>query len=80
MTRMNGLRHPAADGSRHHNASAQVFAEGRRRTRFVWVADLLPDEMTAAIASMMEQGLAAIRRTLEPTREAVNVTSSCDTR
>ena len=28
----------------HHNASAQVFAEGRRRDRFVWIADFLPDE------------------------------------
>src|SRR5215468_2072097 len=29
----------------HHNASMQVFADGPRRSRLVWIADLLPDEM-----------------------------------
>ena len=48
----------------HHNASAQVFdADGA--TRFVWIADLLPNEVAPQIAGMIEQGLAAIRRTLE---------------
>lgn len=49
----------------HYNASAQVFAEGERRTRFVWIADLLPHEMAPGIAGMIEQGLAAIKRHLE---------------
>ncbi len=49
----------------HYNASAQVFAEGERRSRFVWIADLLPHEMGPAIAGMIEQGLAVIKRTLE---------------
>jgi carbon monoxide dehydrogenase subunit G len=49
----------------HHNASAQVFAEGPKRTRFVWIADLLPNEAAPTIASMIEQGLAAVKRTLE---------------
>ena len=26
----------------HHNASAQVFSDGEGRSRFVWIADLLP--------------------------------------
>jgi len=52
----------------HHNASAQVFADGEH-TRFVWIADLLPHEMAPAIATMMEQGLAVIQRTLEGRRE-----------
>jgi carbon monoxide dehydrogenase subunit G len=57
----------SATGGRlsHHNASAQVFGEGEGRTRFVWVADLLPDEMAPAIAAMIEQGIATIRKTLE---------------
>jgi carbon monoxide dehydrogenase subunit G len=56
----------SASGGRltHHNASAQVFADGEH-TRFVWIADLLPHEMAPAIGAMMEQGLAAIRRALE---------------
>ncbi len=49
----------------HYNASAQVFAEGERRSRFVWIADLLPHEMGPAIAGMIEQGLTVIKRTLE---------------
>lgn len=49
----------------HHNASAQVFGEGAEQCRFVWIADLLPDEMAPAIAAMMEQGIAVIRETLE---------------
>jgi carbon monoxide dehydrogenase subunit G len=48
----------------HHNASAQLFADGER-TRFVWIADLLPHELAPAIAEMMDQGLAVMRRTLE---------------
>ena len=31
----------------HHNASAQVFVEGEAAARFVWTADLLPDELAA---------------------------------
>jgi len=59
----------SATGARltHHNASAQVFAEGPARCRFVWIADLLPHEMAPAITGMIEQGLAAIRATLEHT-------------
>ena len=49
----------------HHNASAQVFAEGPGRSRLVWIADLLPDEMAPAIAGMIEDGTAAMKKTLE---------------
>jgi len=48
----------------HHNASAQVFAEGQS-SRVVWIADLLPHEMAPAIAGMIEQGLAAMQQALE---------------
>jgi carbon monoxide dehydrogenase subunit G len=49
----------------HHNASAQVFSDGAGRSRFVWIADLLPHESAPGVAAMMEQGLAVIKRTLE---------------
>jgi carbon monoxide dehydrogenase subunit G len=45
----------------HHNASAQVFDEGGGTTRFVWIADFLPDEHAPAIAAMIEQGMKAIK-------------------
>ena len=55
----------------HHNASAQIFPEGNGRCRFVWIADLLPNEVAPAIAAMIEQGIAVIKQTLERTeREA----------
>lgn len=49
----------------HHNASAQVFADIDSKSRFVWIADLLPDEMAPAVAGMMDQGLAVIKATME---------------
>jgi polyketide cyclase/dehydrase/lipid transport protein len=49
----------------HHNASAQVFPDGDVRTRFVWIADLLPHELAPTIAGMIDQGLAVIKQTLE---------------
>lgn len=49
----------------HHNASAQVFPDRQGECRFVWIADLLPDEVAPAIAAMIEQGMAAIKATLE---------------
>jgi carbon monoxide dehydrogenase subunit G len=50
----------------HHNASAQVFPDGSG-CRFVWIADLLPNDVAPVIAGMMEQGLSVIRETLERT-------------
>jgi uncharacterized protein YndB with AHSA1/START domain len=49
----------------HHNGSAQVFAEGEHATRFVWIADLLPNQLAAGTSEMMEQGTNAIKETLE---------------
>ena len=49
----------------HHNASAQVFPDGEGRTRFVWIADLLPHELAGDVRAMIEQGLAAMKKTLE---------------
>ena len=51
----------------HHNASAQVFPDGDRACRFVWIADLLPDEVAPSIAAMIDQGIAVIKATLEST-------------
>ena len=49
----------------HHNASAQVFSDGEHRSRFVWIADLLPNALAADISGLMEQGTAVIKKTLE---------------
>jgi hypothetical protein len=48
----------------HHNGSLQIFAEDGG-CRAVWIADLLPNELAPAIAAMMDQGMVAMKRTLE---------------
>ena len=59
----------SATGARlaHHNASAQVFDEGDSRCRVVWIADLLPHDTAAPVAAMIDDGLQAMKRTLETT-------------
>ena len=49
----------------HHNASLQVFADGEGRSRVVWIADLLPNELAGYIAGMIEQGMSVMKKTLE---------------
>ena len=49
----------------HHNASMQVFDDGGGRSRVVWIADLLPDEVAPDIRGLIEQGMAVMKRTLE---------------
>jgi hypothetical protein len=49
----------------HHNASLRVFAEGERRSRVVWIADLLPDDLAGPIAGLIDQGMAVMKKTLE---------------
>ena len=57
----------SASGGRlsHHNASLQVFAEDDAHSRLVWIADLLPDAMAQPIAAMIDEGMRAMKRTLE---------------
>jgi Polyketide cyclase / dehydrase and lipid transport len=49
----------------HHNGAAEVLADGDGRTRFIWTADLLPDETAESTDQAMGIGIAAIKRTLE---------------
>jgi hypothetical protein len=55
----------ASERLTHYTASAQVFAASGGSCEVRWIADLLPDEMAPAITAMIEQGLAAMKRTLE---------------
>jgi len=57
----------SASGGRlaHHNASLQVFAEDAAHSRLVWIADLLPNAMAEPIAAMIDEGMRAMKRTLE---------------
>lgn len=48
----------------HHSASFQVVDEGGGRSRLIWIADVLPDEMAPYIAGRMDEGLKVARETL----------------
>ncbi|MEQ8934656.1 MAG: SRPBCC family protein [Amphiplicatus sp.] len=48
-----------------HSASAQVFIEVGGKTRVVWMADFLPNEIEPYISGQMEIGAAAMKNTLE---------------
>ena len=52
-----------SDRLQHHNASFQVFEDGPT-SRVVWIADLLPAAAAATVGAMMEQGVAAMSKTL----------------
>jgi hypothetical protein len=49
----------------HHNASLQIFADGEGRSRLVWIADLLPNELAGTIGGMIEQGMGIMQQTLD---------------
>jgi len=49
----------------HHNGVAQVLAGENGSTRFVWIADLLPDELAAVTEQLMERGIDTVKQTLE---------------
>jgi uncharacterized protein YndB with AHSA1/START domain len=59
-------------GSTHDNSSAQVFADADGRSRFVWIKDVLPDELAPWIDELMEHGISVVKQTLDaPTRSRV---------
>ena len=55
----------------HHNGSIQIFPDGGG-CRLVWIADLLPHELGDYVGGMMEQGCAAMKRTLEQSNPIVD--------
>jgi hypothetical protein len=48
----------------HHNASFQVFANGDG-SRVVWITDLLPNKLADTVRGFVEQGVVAMKRTLD---------------
>lgn len=49
----------------HHNAYFQVFNISDDQSKILWVTDLLPDELHASIAQMVELGYMTIKETIE---------------
>ena len=48
----------------HHAASLQVLPDGSG-SRLVWITDVLPDSLDVPIGTLMDEGIAAMKRTLE---------------
>lgn len=62
------LAYAVIEGSKRvtfHHASMQVFAEGERNSRLLWITDFLPHEQAVSIAMIMERGADVIKQTLE---------------
>ncbi len=57
---------------KHHSASVQIIEESNNSCRFVWTADMLPNELAPFIDSQMDLGMAAMKKTLER-----NKTTAC---
>lgn len=49
----------------HYNGAAQVTPLDDGTCRFTWISDLLPNELAPAIATMIEAGIAAVKRAQE---------------
>jgi hypothetical protein len=47
---------------KQHSASIQIFADGEGRSRMVWIADVLPDEIGPYIDGQMDLGTLAMQK------------------
>jgi uncharacterized protein YndB with AHSA1/START domain len=55
---------------RHYNGAAWVEPDPKGGSRFIWTADLLPDELAHQVEQMMNSGITVIKRTLEAATKA----------
>ncbi|MCG5213223.1 SRPBCC family protein [Streptosporangium sp. KLBMP 9127] len=49
----------------HDNASMQVVSHGDGRSRFVWIHDVQPDDLTIPMSAVMDHGLSIFKQTVE---------------
>lgn len=49
----------------HHNGAAQIIANEDGTTHFVWIADVLPNEMAEITGELMERGIETVKQSLE---------------
>ena len=60
---------PESERITQYNASAQVSTGGDGETRVVWIADLLPNEAAGFVGQMMDDGMRAMKKTLDALAE-----------
>lgn len=56
---------------RHYNGAAWVEADPKGGSRFVWIVDLLPDDLAGPVEQMMNAGIAVVKPTIEGAARAV---------
>ena len=49
----------------HHHASMRVIDDGTGASTLEWISDVAPDELAGPWAEMVDQGVAAMSRTLQ---------------
>jgi len=54
---------------RHHNASVQVFSDAEERTRFVWIADMLPNDIAPQVRELQERAMSVVKAVAESRRD-----------
>jgi hypothetical protein len=59
------VAYAAVGRAKHHEASMQVIAEDDTHCRFVWITDVLPDDIAGRFSTVMDQAMPIIVRTLE---------------
>lgn len=49
------------EGIKHYNGSVQIFGDGDRDSRIVWIVDVLPNEIAPYISSQMDLAATAMQ-------------------
>lgn len=49
----------------HYSASVQIVGDGTGESRFIWIVDMLPNDIAPYISAQMDLGIVAMKRTLE---------------
>jgi hypothetical protein len=52
---------------KHYSASVQVIAEGERRSRLVWIIDMLPNELAPYVQGQTKDAIVAMHKAFPPT-------------
>ena len=51
---------------KHYSASVQAIADGERRSRLVWIIDMLPNELAAYVEGQTKEAVVAIHKAFPP--------------
>ena len=55
---------------RHYNGAAWVEPDPKGGSRFIWTADVLPNDLASQVEQMMTVGISVVKNTLESSAKA----------